>query len=132
MGTNLITLLVLVLATSCNLKDDKQKESVAKSVEILSISNDWIKDKDGCLKLRNEKLAYKLIAENNLKNSNKADFLKVFGIANKIDSVKNQEVLIYYFDCVCQNGELYENGDKCYANFYFENGRLKTEEFICE
>lgn len=52
--------------------------------------------------------------------------------ANEIDSINNQEVLIYYFDCVCNKGKLNLKGDKCYSNFYFEKDKLKTEEFICE
>jgi hypothetical protein len=132
MVNNLLIVTMVFLLASCNSQENKSKVNIGEQAAVLPISNDWQKDKEGCLKLRNEKLAYWLITENNLRNSNKADFLKVFGAANKIDNINNQEVLIYYFDCVCKNSKLYENGDKCYASFYFEKDTFKIEEFICE
>lgn len=131
MVSNLLNIAILFLLVSCHSQNDTLKEP-NETIKTLPLSNDWIRDKNGCLKLRSEKLAYKLISENNLKNGVKEDFIKVFGAANKIDKINNKEVLIYYFDCICINNKLREDGDKCYANFYFEIDKLKSEEFICE
>lgn len=132
MAINLLNISLILLLTSCNPQGGEKKEDTNKQATVLSLPNDWQKDKDGCLKLRNEKLANKLISENNLKGSHKIAFLNIFGKANEIDNTNKEEVLIYYFDCVCNSGKLNVKGDKCYAKFHFENGKLKTEEFICE
>jgi len=124
-------LLIITLFYLCTGYQNNSHSTEFKNTEQV-LTNDWIKDKNGCLKLRNKELAYKLIEENNLKNKSKEEFLKVFGVANKNDTIKNNEILIYYFDCVCFSNQLKENGDKCYANFYFEKEQLKSEEFICE
>lgn len=123
-------ILLIFLSFSCNSTDNK-KIINNNSKDLIEL-NDWKKDKEGCLKLRNEKLANKLIIENNLQNGNKKSFTQVFGVANKIEKRNSEVVLIYYFDSVCKEGNIYEKGDKCYANFYFKEDVLKSQEFICE
>jgi len=132
MASNLLAIVMVFLFAGCHSQNNESSKQAGKDIQAKYVPNDWIKDKCGCLKLRNEKLAYKLIHENNLTKGTKDDFLKVFGAANKIDNANNKEVLIYYFDCVCVNNNLKDNGDKCYASFYFEKNKLKAESFICE
>lgn len=128
-----VSLAMLFLFADCHSPSNEPSKEPDKTRQTTPVSNDWIRDKEGCLKLRNIELAHKLIEENNLKNGTKDSFFKVFGIANKVDSsTANEEVLIYYFACVCINNKINMEGDKCYANFYFEKGKLKSEEFICE
>lgn len=132
MVSKFITLTLLLCIVGCHSINNESSKDTVENLTTKFKTNDWIKDSQGCLKLRNEKLAYKLIEENNLKNGAKEDFVKVFGIANKIDSTINNVILIYYFDCICIDNKLNVEGDKCYASFHFNNGRLKSEEFICE
>jgi hypothetical protein len=65
MGSNLLALLIFFMLASCQSQSNEPLKEPNKNIIALPISNDWVKDKDGCLKLRNEKLAYKLIEENN-------------------------------------------------------------------
>ena len=81
-----------------------------------AIINDWKKDQNGCLKLRTKKLAIELIAKHNLDHSSKEKF------------INDAEVLVYYFDTLCDAQEQ----DKCYAEFYFKSGLLTSTEFLCE
>lgn len=100
--------------------------------EQVTLMNDWQKDKNGCLKIRNKELAERLVTENALRSKTKKDFVKIFGEPNQTESEQEQFVLIYFFDCVCQDNEPIKGGDKCYARFYFKQDRLNLEEFICE
>ena len=92
------------------------------------IINDWKKDQNGCLKLRTEKLAIELIAKHNLNDSSKEKFINVFGEPNEKKFINDAEVLVYYFDTLCDAQEQ----DKCYAEFYFKRGLLTSTEFLCE
>ena len=92
------------------------------------IINDWKKDQNGCLKLRTEKLAIELIAKHNLNHSSKEKFINVFGEPNEKKFINDTEVLVYYFDTLCDAQEQ----DKCYAEFYFRRGLLTSTEFLCE
>ena len=92
------------------------------------IINDWKKDQNGCLKLRTEKLAIELIAKHNLNDSSKEKFITVFGEPNEKKLINDTEVLVYYFDTLCDAQEQ----DKCYAEFYFKRGLLTSTEFLCE
>ena len=102
-----------------NLFKDKPKQNVV-------IINDWKKDQNGCLKLRTEKLAIELI--HNLNLSSKEKFINVFGEPNEKKFINDAEVLVYYFDTLCDAQEQ----DKCYAEFYFKSGLLTSTEFLCE
>ena len=104
-----------------NLFKDKPKQNVV-------IINDWKKDQNGCLKLRTENLAIELIAKNNLNHSSKEKFINVFGEPNEKRFINDTEVLVYYFDTLCDAQEQ----DKCYAEFYFKSGLLTSTEFLCE
>ena len=42
--------------------------------------------------------------------------------------INDTEVLVYYFDTLCDVQEQ----DKCYAEFYFKCGLLTSTEFLCE
>jgi hypothetical protein len=104
-----------------NLFKDKPEQNVM-------IINDWKKDQNGCLKLRTEKLAIELIAKHNLNHSSKEKFINVFGEPNEKKFINDAEVLVYYFDTLCDAQEQ----DKCYAEFYFKSGLLTSTEFLCE
>ena len=52
----------------------------------------------------------------------------VFGKPNEKKFINDAEVLVYYFDTLCDAQEQ----DKCYAEFYFKSGLLTTTEFLCE
>ena len=99
-----------------------------------TIINDWKKDQNGCLKLRTKKLAIELmysakyipaktphpsVMTHDNKDSDKFHMKKL-----AIDA----EVLVYYFDTLCDVQEQ----DKCYAEFYFKSGLLTSTEFLCE
>ena len=92
-----------------------------------TIINDWKKDQNGCLKLRTEKLAIELIAKHNLNLSSKEKFINVLE-PNEKKFMNDAEVLVYYFDTLCDAQEQ----DKCYAEFYFKSGLLTSTEFLCE
>ncbi len=47
----------MFLFGGCHSPSNEPSKSPNKNIEVMQITNDWIKDKDGCLKLRNEKLA---------------------------------------------------------------------------
>lgn len=129
---NILLIMLLCVFCGCN-GQTSSSEPQAPAIQEQDVSiNDWQKDKNGCLKIRTKELAETLIEKYNLKNKTQSEFLNVFGIPNKKEERNNQQVLIYYFDCVCDNGELVEGGDKCYAEFYFENDSLKNEIFLCE
>ena len=104
-----------------NLFKDKPEQNVV-------IINDWKKDQNGCLKLRTENLAIELIAKHNLNHSSKEKFINVFGEPNEKKLINDTEVLVYYFDTLCDVQEQ----DKCYAEFYFKSGLLTSTEFLCE
>ena len=93
-----------------------------------TIINDCKKHQNGCLKLRTEKLAIELIAKHNLNHSSKEKFINVFGEPNEKKLINDTEVLVYYFDTLCDVQEQ----DKCYAEFYFKSGLLTSTEFLCE
>ena len=96
---SLWSIVVIFLLCGCNAQEADSSHALSKNI-VEAMSNSWINDKDGCLKLRNVELAHKLINENNLKNKTKALFIKVFGTPNEIDSISNKRILIYYFDGV--------------------------------
>ena len=127
---NLYLVFLFIILYNCNSQDNNiRKENTTVKSEI---SNNWKKDKDGCLKLRSKKLAENLIKDYNLNNKYKSDFRKVFGKPNKIEKENNQEVYVYYFDCTCVKGNIVKGSDKCYAEFYFDNDKFKDVIFICE
>ena len=72
-----------------------------------TIINDWKKD---------------------LNHSSKEKFINVFGEPNEKKFINDTEVLVYYFDTLCDVQEQ----DKCYAEFYFKSGLLTSTEFLCE
>lgn len=116
------------LFLSCNGQDTHSKKMVIEQNEM----NEWKQDENGCLKIRSMILAEKLVSENALRNKTKKDFVKIFGEPNQTENLLEESILIYFFDCVCQNNVPINGGDKCYAKFYFEQDRLNSEEFICE
>ena len=125
MKNNIIKYVIIgLLAANIFLKKlfkDKPEQNVM-------IINDWKKDQNGCLKLRTEKLAIELIAKHNLNDSSKEKFINVFGEPNEKKFINDAEVLVYYFDTLCDVQEQ----DKCYAKFYFKSGLLTSTEFLCE
>jgi hypothetical protein len=125
MKNNIIKYVIIgLLAANIFLKKlfkDKPEQNVM-------IINDWKKDQNGCLKLRTEKLAIELIAKHNLNDSSKEKFINVFGEPNEKKLINDAEVLVYYFDTLCDAQEQ----DKCYAEFYFRRGLLTSTEFLCE
>lgn len=96
------------------------------------ISNDWSKDQNGCLQLRSRDLADKLVKQNGLMNDAEDNFLKVFGNPDTISQTNDAKILIYYINNMCENNHPLKDSDKCWAEFYFESGRLKSYNFPCE
>jgi hypothetical protein len=129
---NSLIILLCLLFFGCNSHEQNSKPVYDKAEQKSEKMNEWQKDKNGCLQIRNKKLAEDLLLKYNLKNKSQSDFLKVFGLANEKKTSDNQQVLIYYFDSVCNENELVKDGDKCYAEFYFENDSLKKEIYLCE
>jgi hypothetical protein len=123
---------ILFFFYGCSLSNSDSLKNSNSINEEIEKSNDWIFDQNGCLKLRSEKLAYQLINENKLIGSSQIQFQKFFGIPNQVDTLNNSEVLIYYFQSVCNGNAVVLKGDKCYANFYFNDDKLNSQEFICE
>jgi len=129
---NSLVILFYLLLCCCN-GNETNSNSVYNKVEQTNVvMNEWKKDKNGCLKIRNKKLAETLLQKYNLRNRTQSEFLKVFGVANEKKASDNQQILVYYFDSVCNENELVKGGDKCYAQFYFEKDSLKKEIFLCE
>jgi hypothetical protein len=120
----LILITCLSIFIDCN---NKERKYINQNSDLNQYKNDWKLDKNGCLNLRNIKLADSLISKFDLTRKSKEDFLKVFGEPNKFE----QDELIYYFDCACdENSDI--NGDKCYATFYFKDNKLNDKNFACE
>jgi len=130
--TFLLSIGIILLLQSCNSQPNGKVKTNNPTTSNEEVTNDWKKDKVGCLKLRTEQLATTLIKNNQLVNATKERFLKVFGSPNETQDREGKEVLIYYFDTVCVDGKLKQAGDKCYANFYFVGNSLGYQEFICE
>lgn len=103
-----------------------------KSDNNSSQSNDWTKDYWGCLNLRNEKLAKELVKQYDLDNKSQERFLKVFGNPNEKAKKEDFEILIYYFNSICDKNKPTKDSDKCFAKFYFESNKLKLTDFECE
>jgi hypothetical protein len=122
-------LFLLFTIIGCN---GQEKKSSNQNATVSIYENDWKKDKNGCLKLRNKKLADSLILEFNLELKSMDEFTKVFGVPNITDVSENQDVLIYYFNCLCYKNVPTKNSDKCYAEFYFKDKKFIKKIFLCE
>lgn len=94
-----------------------------------AIKNDWIKDKNGCLKLRTEKLADSLINKYHLYSKSQKEFIKIFGEGN----YKTNNEIYYYFDSECTNyDQIEKNSDKCVFIFEFKKNLLYRYYQSCE
>lgn len=96
------------------------------------IENNWSRDKEGCLGLRNKALADSLINQYQLMGKSEDIFLKVFKSPNDTEHVDNNEILVYYWGGVCESHKLIMGGDKCYAKFHFKAGCFASVDFSCE
>ena len=92
----------------------------------------WIKDKNGCLGIRNQKLAKALIDQYDLMGDTESDFIKVFGLPDTTDNQYDKHILIYYWGGICENSKPTKEADKCYAQFYFKDEKLSSADFTCE
>ena len=126
MVIKIIGAFVLLSQISCTSPSDKH----GVAVDTLAIK--WVKDSIGCKQLRTKELATKLIDGNRLMHDTKERFLKVFQAPNETAQTKDEEVLKYYFNTMCEKGKLVPNSDKCYANFYFKSNNLVEMHFVCE
>jgi hypothetical protein len=95
-------------------------------------NSNWTKDKNGCMHIRDEKLANTLLSDNGLMNNSKEAFLKVFDSPNETVREIGTEILIYYWSTVCDGNKIIADGDKCYARFYFKEDKLVSTDFPCE
>lgn len=127
-----MSVLLVFCSFICSCYSKTERNDKVPIQEARQFRNDWQRDKDGCLKLRNERLALDLIMKHNLSNSNKANFIDVFGSPNDLFSIEKGMVLVYYFDCNYSGSTVVERSDKCYAKFFFEQDQLRKKEFICE
>ncbi|GAA3978479.1 hypothetical protein [Mucilaginibacter dorajii] len=96
------------------------------------VENNWSRDKEGCLGLRNKALADSLINQYQLMGKSETIFLKVFKSPNDTEHVDDDEILVYYWGGVCEGHKLVTDGDKCYAKFYFKASGLAFVDFTCE
>jgi hypothetical protein len=96
------------------------------------IENNWSRDKEGCLGLRNKALADSLISQYQLMGKSEDVFLKAFKSPNDIEHTAYDEILVYYWGGVCESHKLIMDGDKCYAKFHFKAGGLASVDFTCE
>ena len=92
----------------------------------------WIKDKNGCLGIRNQKLATEMINQYDLMGDAETDFTKVFGQPDTTTEDNGTRTLIYYWGNICENNNPTTGSDKCYAQFYFKKDKLSSTDFICE
>lgn len=127
-----MSVLLVFCSFICSCYSKTERNDNVPIQEARQFRNDWQRDRDGCLKLRNERLALDLIMGHNLNSSNQANFIDVFGSPNDIFSIEKGMVLVYYFDCNCSGNIAVEGSDQCYAKFFFEHNRLTRKEFICE
>lgn len=127
----LIAIILLLVFLGCNESKMEERKSSEKQL-VGNYINNWIKDTQGCLKLRSRELADSLIRAHNLESKSIDEFKLVLGLPNEVEVIDKQNILIYYFDCACKDSLILENSDKCYAKFYFENGRNTSRVFICE
>ncbi|MEO6521201.1 MAG: hypothetical protein ABIN91_05975 [Mucilaginibacter sp.] len=102
------------------------------SNKIGSLDNRWSKDTCGCSRIRDTKLADKLLKDYQLMNNTKVAFLNVFGEPDTIKESDGSEVLVYYWGTVCSNNKIIKESDRCYADFYFKDDKLISNSFPCE
>ena len=135
-----ILLFILLFAFDCNQKQSNEKglvNSVENSIThnindtLLQYTTEWKRDSLGCLKLRTKEKAESIIRI--LKNANihVLTMYKNFGSPNEQQIINEKLILIYYFDCVCNNGHLVMKSDKCYAKFYLKSDSLYNLLFSC-
>ena len=92
----------------------------------------WIKDKNGCQGIRNDKLAKAMIDQYDLTGDSENDFMKVFGLPDTTTEDNGVRVLTYYWGSMCENNKPVKESDKCYAQFYFKDDELSSTSFSCE
>ena len=126
----LLIILISLTFLSCNGQETNKRKEVEKQSN--NHKNNWKRDSKGCLKLRNKKLADSLIKKYDLEQKTIEEFKQVFGDPNDKKIMDTQNILIYYFDCICKDDVIVKDSDKCYAEFYFKNEKLVDKIYICE
>lgn len=136
MTTNILMLAFLLFSFSCTSKKTKPKESSTFHLTndiLLRDVTEWKNDSLGCLKLRSKENAEIIISL--LKKDSiitKQTLYQNLGRPNEEQQDNDDFILIYYFDCLCNDGSLIKDSDKCYARFYLQSDLFKEMDFICE
>jgi hypothetical protein len=107
-------------------------DSISTNDTLLQFINEWKKDSLGCLKLRTKAKAEVILQFLKKDTLTKRIVYYNFGIPNELQHYSNNLILIYYFDCACNNNKLIVKSDKCYAKFYFQNDTFKEIDYVCE
>lgn len=102
----------------------KQESAIVNRQE----SDAWKNDINGCVRIRNNKLAEKLVRDNELKGASKSRFMEVFGKPDK----EEKTTLTYYFGAVCNGTKIVAHTDTCFAEFTFKEGKLTGQDYICQ
>lgn len=127
-------LVIGLLFPSCQNSRKETIHNFTESKDIPMKTNDWKRDKEGCLRLRSLGLAEELINKNDLLNKSKEKFLSVFGEPNDMIEDESISKLIYYIENVCKEGVPIRNADRCWIQFDFYNDELIQipKVFACE
>ncbi|GAA4743700.1 hypothetical protein GCM10023229_23940 [Flavisolibacter ginsenosidimutans] len=137
MAINLFPLLLLSFSFSCTSHQINAVQESAANPQtndtLVKYVDDWKKDSVGCLKLRTREKGETIIRF--LKKDSvitKATLYQNLGTPNEVQENNDNFVLIYYFDCLCKDGSLVKDADKCYAKFYTKSALFTDVDFICE
>jgi hypothetical protein len=94
-----------------------------------AVINNWTMDSCGCKHQRSKLLAKTLIDENRLMRNSKEKFLSIFGSPNQVEQNNDYDILIYYFDSICDENKPSVGSDTSFAKFYFKSGDLTDMAF---
>lgn len=124
MRIKLFIILFIIIMTACKTGNHNEP---AKSIPTLESTDSeiWKRDSCGCLGVRTEDMATKIIKENNLLNKSIREFEKHFGSPNHTRYYDSIVIFEYYINSICDNEKIRNGSDRCCIEFLFESNRLK-------
>jgi hypothetical protein len=128
----------LVLFLSCSNSRTENQSKVRKDKTVIvndTISRyiaDWKKDSLGCLGLRDyNKLQY-ILKYFNLISKSKEEVVNILGQPDFIINDDTEMRFTYYFDTMCDKGEMIDSTDFCWARVTFDKGsKVKQIDNAC-
>lgn len=84
----------------------------------------WINDTFGCWCMKSPQLADSLVYEYDLLHKSKKEVLTILGNPDEVEHSHNKLYLYYYFESVCERGQLIEGADKSRIEFVIVNDTL--------